>query len=1049
MAYLMSSLLFIFALSGLSTQETSRRGNAFGMLGMLIAIVTAVFDPSFGNPGVFALALLPGAIIGFYLAFKVEMTSMPQLIGLLHSFVGLAAVLVGVSNYLAGRVDEGGQTLHNIEIFAGVFIGAVTVTGSLVAAGKLQGSLRSDALILFGRHVLNIVLVTTSIVLGVFFVPLAGTTGLTHLLIMLVLAGILGWHLVMSIGGADMPVVVSMLNSYSGWATAASGFMLNSNSLIITGSLVGSSGAILSYIMCKAMNRSLTNVILGGIGTDTGFVATKAADDLETANCVKIDQVAASLLAAKSIVIVPGYGMAVARCQTDLASIVQKLRKAGKEVRFCIHPVAGRLPGHMNVLLAEASVPYDIVLEMDEINEDFPSTDIVLVVGANDTVNPIAEDPASPIAGMPVCQVWKAKKCIVLKRSMASGYAGVENPLFFKRNTEMLLGDAKTTVSGLNDALSGGAYGSTGSTGSAIAKVANGAEKKAAEEKEEPILPPTHTLAVIKEIHELERRVAIPPAAVRDFMKIGFRVLIDSGAGVGAGFSDAMYQAVGATIVSTREAWSTADVIVKFRRPEFNQAVKKHELELLNKEKKQILVAFMDCGQQQELLKKAADVGTNLSVIAMDAVPRITRAQKLDALSSIGGLAGHRAVVEAVNRFPRFLKGSVTAAGKIQPATVFVIGAGVAGLAALGTAKGMGCIVRASDSRPAAKEQVESMGGDFVTVDYEEDGTGIGGYAKEMSDGYKAAQKAMYRKEAAQADIIITTANIPGKPAPKLITAEAVRAMKPGSVIVDLAAENGGNCDLTRPGEAYVDEVSGVHLIGFTDLPSRMAEQSSKLYSTNLRHLMVELGGRDIKIDLNNDIITGACVVHEGRVRWAPPAPPAAAPPTTTPATNTSNGSSKSETAPLIPKKDAHVVEIPHSHHQHHDHGHGGGTHAHPPVVGVSWSTFALEMLVLGALFAVVAMYTPPSFHPQFLIFTLAVVIGYNVIWSVTAALHTPLMSVTNAISGVIVIGSMLELAGPVTSPQVILGAAGVLFASINVVGGFFVTHKMLKMFHK
>ncbi|HYP75934.1 MAG TPA: Re/Si-specific NAD(P)(+) transhydrogenase subunit beta [Polyangiaceae bacterium] len=449
-AYLVAGVLFILSLAGLSTQKTARRGNAFGIAGMLLALgVTAVGHVH--SYGALAVAVAVGSVIGALLALRVEMTSMPELVAVLHSFVGLAAVLVGVASYLGTTTDtahaEG--VIHAVEVFVGVFVGALTFTGSVVAFGKLKGLVRSKPLLLPGRHAFNLLLLLVSVALGVRFLAAAEHDGLSSLLIMTGVAGLLGVHLVLAIGGADMPVVVSMLNSYSGWAAAAAGFMLENDLLIITGALVGSSGAILSYIMCRAMNRSFWSVIFGGFGADEGSAPAKreGGEAQGEVTPISASETAALLREAKQVVIVPGYGMAVAHAQYPVYEIAALLKKQGTKVRFAIHPVAGRLPGHMNVLLAEAKVPYDIVLEMEEINEDFPETDVVLVIGANDIVNPGAlTDSSSPIYGMPVLEVWKSKATIVMKRSMASGYAGVENPLFFLENTKMLFGDAKKNV---------------------------------------------------------------------------------------------------------------------------------------------------------------------------------------------------------------------------------------------------------------------------------------------------------------------------------------------------------------------------------------------------------------------------------------------------------------------------------------------------------------------------------------------------------------------------------------------------------------------------
>ena len=455
-AYIVSALLFIMALAGLSKHETAKTGNAYGVTGMTIAIVAtvglALNSPAIGVPATVALivvAMSIGAAIGLWRAKSVEMTQMPELIAILHSLVGAAAVLVGYNSFLTDKGPVGAlANIHSVEVFLGVFIGAVTMTGSVVAFLKLSTRISSKPLTLPQRHKMNLAALLVSAGLMVWFV---NSGSVVPLLIMTVIALALGWHLVASIGGGDMPVVISMLNSYSGWAAAAAGFMLNNDLLIVVGALVGSSGAILSYIMCRAMGRSFVSVIAGGFGGAPASTEEKDYGDFRETNATEVAEL---LKNSSSVVITPGYGMAVAQAQYPVADLTARLRKLGVTVRFGIHPVAGRLPGHMNVLLAEAKVPYDIVLEMDEINDDLANTDVVLVIGANDTVNPSAEDdPGSPIAGMPVIQVWHAKEVIIFKRSMATGYAGVQNPLFFKQNSAMLFGDAKERVEDILKAL--------------------------------------------------------------------------------------------------------------------------------------------------------------------------------------------------------------------------------------------------------------------------------------------------------------------------------------------------------------------------------------------------------------------------------------------------------------------------------------------------------------------------------------------------------------------------------------------------------------------
>lgn len=443
-AYIGATILFILSLGGLSNPETARRGNLYGIAGMAIAVLATLLGPRVSSFVPILIAMLIGGSVGIYAARRVKMTEMPELVALMHSLVGLAAVLVGYANYSdpAAHFTGAEKTIHNLEIYIGVLIGAVTFSGSVIAFGKLSAKITGRPVLLPARHWLNLAGLLAVIVLGSMFIH--AESGMSALLLMTLIALAFGVHMVMAIGGADMPVVVSMLNSYSGWAASATGFMLSNDLLIVIGALVGSSGAILSYIMCEAMNRNFLSVIAGGFGTGGGAPAAAGTAPAGEVVAVSAAETAELLRGANSLIIVPGYGMAVAQAQHTVYEITKLLRERGVNVRFAIHPVAGRMPGHMNVLLAEAKVPYDIVLEMDEINADFPSTDLAMVIGANDIVNPAAEDdPNSPIAGMPVLQVWKAKTSIVMKRSMASGYAGVDNPLFYKENNRMLFGDAK------------------------------------------------------------------------------------------------------------------------------------------------------------------------------------------------------------------------------------------------------------------------------------------------------------------------------------------------------------------------------------------------------------------------------------------------------------------------------------------------------------------------------------------------------------------------------------------------------------------------------
>jgi NAD(P) transhydrogenase subunit alpha len=519
-------------------------------------------------------------------------------------------------------------------------------------------------------------------------------------------------------------------------------------------------------------------------------------------------------------------------------------------------------------------------------------------------------------------------------------------------------------------------------------------------------------VGIPKEVYPGECRVAATPDTAKVLQKLGFDVLVESGAGVSANFPDDAYKQAECQIIPDAPTlWGSADIVLKVRPPAMHSTLGKHEVELLSEGG--TLISFIWPAQNADLLEQLA--ARKATVLAMDAVPRISRAQKMDALSSMANIAGYRAVIEAANNFGRFFTGQITAAGKVPPAKVLIIGAGVAGLAAVGTAKGLGAIVRSFDTRLAVKEQVQSLGGEFLELNFAEDGTGEGGYAKVMSDEFIKAEMALFAEQAKEVDIIITTALIPGKKAPVLITQEMVESMKEGSVIVDMAAEQGGNCAVTKPNEVY--RYNGVTIIGLTDLPSRMANQASQLYGTNLCHLLTDMGGaNDYKVDLEDEVVRGALVLHAGDVTWSPSNKPSASPEQIKPATP--------QKQPAMPPVKVAAKESK---------GSGG------------W----LWMLLAGLALVGVGIATPPSFLSHLTVFVLACFVGWQVIWNVKPALHTPLMSVTNAISGIIVIGGMLQISGSISSPTTILGAIAILLGTINISGGFLVTQRMLKMFQK
>jgi NAD(P) transhydrogenase alpha subunit len=630
------------------------------------------------------------------------------------------------------------------------------------------------------------------------------------------------------------------------------------------------------------MNRSITNVLIGGFGEGAGPV--KQAKRAEgTVKEVSAEDVIELMTDAKSMIIVPGYGMAVAKAQHAIAQLTTTLRARGINVRFAIHPVAGRLPGHMNVLLAEAQVPYDITLSMDDINHDFPETDLALVLGANDTVNPAAEtDPNSPIAGMPVLQVWKAKKSITMKRSLRVGYAGVDNPLFVNENNYMYLGDAKQSLERLLTLL-----GNDDENAVKKGDVEQAIVAKKKEVKVDPFFSQITELqsktflkvGVCKEIAEQqEKRVAIVPEIAKRILKSGIQVVVETSAGDGGGFYDAEYARMGCEILDTaQDVYDAADVIIKIREPEIHPVTMKHEIDMLTSGKTMISFVGPRTDQGKKLMDVAKAAGVNL--LAVDAIPRVSRAQSLDVLSSQAKIAGYRAVVEAANIYQRFFNGETTAAGSFAATKVLVVGAGVAGLAAVSTASNMGAIVRAFDTRLECKEQVESLGGEFLILDFNEDGDDAGtGYAKVMSDAFYQKEMEMFREQARECNIIITTAAIPGRPAPKLIMKDAVDNMAPGSIIVDLAGATGGNCELTKPGESYIYD-NRVTIIGTTDLISRMSWQASSMYSNNMANLLDLLcpkpadknDNKKFIIDMNDPVIRGMTCVYNKEIVWPPP----------------------------------------------------------------------------------------------------------------------------------------------------------------------------------
>ncbi|CBZ51478.1 NAD(P)+ transhydrogenase, beta subunit, related [Neospora caninum Liverpool] len=1179
--YTSAALFFVLSLRGLSRQESAKMGNIYGVIGMLVAVIGTLVSPFVYDRAlwIFFVVCVPPAVISVIAAMLVKMTSIPQLVGALNAFGGLAATLESFALYFSPYEVAKQEAMQSVaetrylqfQVYQTVFyltgasIGMITFTGSLVACGKLSGWVASKPRVMPLRCLWMPVVLALLLAAGAG----AGVLGLDNIPVGAVclslctfLSALYGVCFVLAIGGADMPVVISVLNSGSGWAGVFAGLTLQNSIIIIAGAFVGASGIILSYVMCTAMNRSLCNVLLGGFG-DTGQETSEQAFAGE-AKIATTEQVCAYLLASKSVVIVPGYGMAVSHAQFAVHELTQQLRDRGAQVRFAIHPVAGRLPGHMNVLLAEANVPYDIVLSMDEINQDFPQTDAVIIIGANDTVNPAAQNvPGCPIYGMPVLEVWKAKKVIVLKRSMRVGYAGVDNPLFFHSNCEMLLGDAKASLQSLiadmdkreqpgkdsplssetqtnksariavnlsgdearkQDGTRTGLLtdkpetegGNAETTAPAVAPTAG--TTPAAE-----TLPPLFFVGVLRERRPLERRVAMTPSVVKMLRDLQLGCIVERHAGLLAGFLDEQFVEAGAFIVDTpEEVVRLSRVIVKVTTydcaeialartatnpqpsesaadpplPSLVLPAKKEVSERdrpapkedrespLRSSEKVFVAGFMgpntataprasdtagmsseavsELSQVDELLR-AAVAAPDVTLISLDVLPRVTVAQKMDVLSSTAKLAGYRAVVEAIWHCGRLMGPEITPAGKYPPAKVLVVGAGVAGLQAIGDAHRLGADVRGFDVRLECKEQVESMGGRFLAMTFADEDEGhatAGGYAKPMSEAFIRKEMELFAEQCREIDILITTASLPGRRAPKLIKKEHVDTMKAGSVIIDLAAPTGGNVEVTRPGETFVYN-GKVTVVGWTDLPSRMAPQASEMFARNIFNLLEHMGGgRAFAVNFDDDIIRAITVARNGKQTYPPPRKE----------TEPGNPNAGSAGALLTRSAPDRTQENPTKTRWLRVQRSLSGRWR-----GIVAPLDVLTILGIAAFTALFAATAPPSFPPLLFIFFLACYVGYLLVWNVAPALHTPLMSVTNAISGTVLVGGMLGISarayetfdkeaicphthlGPLQpfychsrgTAAIVLNAVAIAVASMNVFGGFAVTQRMLNMFKK
>ena len=1030
-AQLGSSLLMMMSIKGLGAHDTSKRGNFLGIAGVSTAILTVVLSNWTRQSGLspqlfwFLPVAAVGQYIGISVAKSVQMEQLPELVAGFHSLTGLAAVLVG----LASQLGHGHalSVARMIETFLGISVGAATFSGSVAAAAKLNGMIGGGPigldyrLMVNGASIVGLALTLTGYLLtaspGWRMAALCGDA---------LISLALGTMLVLPVGGSDIPIVISFLNAMSGIATSATGFSLDNSLLVMTGALVASSGTILSEIMCKGINRSLISVLSGGFGVDTSISSPNGPDasSVSEITTVTIQQLVTKLQQAKRVLIIPGYGMAVARCQAGVCDVFDELTNRGIKVVFGIHPVAGRLPGHMNVILSEADIPYDVMKEMDEVNDEMDNFDVAIVLGANDIVNPAtATDPSSPIYGMPAIECWKAKQVVVMKRSMNTGYSGVDNPLFYLDNTAMLFGDAKSTIDQIHVAIMESPIQEWPHLDEPLS--ANSSHTMSGPRiSDEELLLSKIDLSVLssnKTIGGLpsdkEKRLPLSPKVCLKLRQMGFAVLIPAGFGVECGWSDSVFGKFGATILpSDIEVLQQADVVLKITPLTEEQLRYARPPE--ETEKKQILITsfgIINGGKDDPNLNRLLTISNYpLTAFNLNLVPRISRAQSMDILSSMANIAGYKATINAFYRIGRLSRSSVTAGGTIPAARVFVIGCGVAGLSAIATAHALGATVLATDVRPATKEQVESIGAKFVQVPSDESLVERGGYAGEVSTSFAERQKALYRDIAASCDVVITTAMVPGRKSPVLISTEMVRLMKPGSIVVDMAAGSGGNCELTIADQIITDEMSGIVIDGTTNYANELPQLASELFSQNclafIENLCASKGeASTITVNLDDVIVRQSLVMQDGASMYPPPPlPPSPVP------------------APMVAK---------------------------PPILANSPQSTSMSssngdvLLIVGAA-ALGGLGLAADHRTIRLVgdFVLSCVIGHFTVSSVTPALHTPLISVTNAVSGIIVVGGMLEI-DPSFSGKSACALAAVLASLINVSGGFAITDRMLSMF--
>ncbi|KAH8584904.1 pyridine nucleotide NAD(P) transhydrogenase alpha plus beta subunits [Cryptosporidium sp. chipmunk genotype I] len=1081
---LFAALCFIYCIKGLSSEKTAYRSNIVGFVGMLVAIMVSLSEEGFGSHYfVFFLTTIVSGAVGVYIADKTQLIKMPQLVAIFHSFVGLAALFVSYSYfYSAIGLREGISGLRRMELFVGGAMGMVTFLGSVIAALKLDDIIPSKSVNIPLKNISLSIILFSICTTGLSFCVSSNELVITtNLHCGMILSALFGIFMIIGIGGADMPVIISMLNSYSGWSTAITGFLLDNSLLIISGALIGSSGAILSYIMCKGMNRNFISVLLGGFDQEetekivggTKFYTTSSKETAEI------------LAESSKILIVPGYGMAVSKCQDVISGIIKELESRSTVVEIGIHPVAGRMPGHMNVLLAEADVPTRIVKEMETVNKCMQEYDLVLVVGANDIVNPAALDPQSKISGMPVINVWKAKQVIVSKRSLAYGYASINNELFTCETTKMLLGDSREMLQKVYKILKGCAgfvprqymdsrvteeTEEAEDTDEVTTALLSSKQKKSSktlgdnslknkkvrgvgetETESMSLKKCSKKIALLPIVSEQDKTILfpIPPSKVYKFREKGYEVAISrdvlTSSSQSKYFSEEVYMRSGAFVYKNiEELIKECNVMIKMARPTEKEAkcMKQGQMLICNMQISQ----YQDKENNQDQLL-ASLTKNGVTVIALDEVPRTSRAQTMDIRTTTSTISGYRAVVEAFNSLPRISKSISSAAGNVEESTVLVIGVGVAGLQAIATAKSMGTKVFAMDSRSTSKEEAESCGARFIQVPSE------GGYLGK--EELLKKQRDLIEKYLCISDIVITSACKPGEECPILITKEAVRKMKSGSVIVDLCSEFGGNCELSQKDRIFSDTQSGITIIGKCNYVFSMPLQSSELFSGNLLALISELGPTSdrFKCDLNNEIISRMCVAHENKMLWKPFSEK-----NQEKHENQEMQEKKSliqnitKQSTLISIKDENIftrktVTF------------GSETEIYVYLEKVmkefkrldknlNGGVFFYAGVMLTTLFFTILGLTMTTIQIQNIFsFIISTMLGYYCVWDVDSKLHTPLMSVTNALSGVIIIGSMMQYGNQTVTYTTLMSMVSTFLASINTFGGFYVTNKMLALF--